>query len=291
MSSPLCALAGAWARSNSVAVVVEVVASRGSVPRNAGTRMLVAADATAGTIGGGHLELKAIAFARAMLSRGDLDRHVRHFALGPSLGQCCGGAVTLAFTPLDAAALDRWPKATPLFHLQLHGAGHVGRAIATLLATLDVEVDWFDQRDDGFPADTTLGSPWPAHIRRIAIDTVEAEVRNAPAGAFYLVLSHEHALDLRIVEAILKRGDFAFCGLIGSKTKRAQFARRLEERGLAPNTIDRVTCPIGIPGIAGKEPEVIAAAVVAQLLLAAASKTAEATIDEEVDAGDVRRLA
>lgn len=277
-------------RSGEPAIVVEVVATRGSVPRDAGTHMLVSAEACHGTIGGGHLELKAISFARSMIERGENARHEQHYALGPSLGQCCGGAVTLSFVPFDADAATLRPKAAPLFHLQLHGAGHVGRAIATLLATLDVEVDWFDQRDDGFADTTTLGSTWPAHIRRIAIDTVEAEVRHAPPGAFYLVLTHEHAIDLRIVEAVLKRGDFAFCGLIGSKTKRAQFARRLEERGLSRRTIDRVICPIGIAGIAGKEPEVIAAAVVAQLLLAASSKTAEAAVDEEVDAGDVRRL-
>ncbi len=253
--------------------------------------MLVAAGETAGTIGGGHLELKAITFARSLLSRGDLDRHEQHFALGPALGQCCGGAVTLAFTPLDAAALDRWPTTKPLFHLQLHGAGHVGRAIATLLATLDVEVDWFDQRDDGFSDITTLGSPWPPHIRRIAIDSVESEVRHAPAGAFYLVLTHEHALDLRIVEAVLKRGDFGFCGLIGSKTKRIQFARRLAERSVSAALVDRITCPIGIEGITDKAPEVIAASVVAQLLLAAGSEAAEAAVDEEVDAGDERSVA
>ena len=92
-------------------------------------------------------------------------------------------------------------------------------------------------------------------------------MRHAPPGAFFLVLTHEHALDLRIVEAILRRGDFAFCGLIGSKTKRAKFVHRLEERGVAAERIARLTCPIGIDGIAGKEPEVIAAGVIAQLLL------------------------
>ncbi len=153
-----------------------------------------------------------------------------------------------------------------MFHLQLHGAGHVGRAIATLLATLDCRVDWFDERDDGFPATTALGSPWPGHIRTVSVDTVEAEVRHAPAGAFYLVLTHEHALDLRIAEAILRRGDFAYLGLIGSKSKRAAFARRLGARGIAATEIARMTCPIGSPGIAGNEPEVIAAAVLAQLL-------------------------
>ena len=257
----------AWHAVKRPAIVVEVVEARGSVPRGAGTRMLVSAHEAAGTIGGGHLELKAITAARAMLDRGDRSAHEQHFALGPSLGQCCGGAVTLGFSPLDADALERWPAADALFYLQLHGAGHVGRAIATLLAALDCRVDWFDERDEEFPAATTLGSPWPAHIRRASVDAVEAEVRHAPAGAFYLVLTHEHALDLRITEAILRRGDFAFCGLIGSKTKRAKFVRRFAERGIPPATIARLTCPIGLPGIAGKQPEVIAAAVVAQLLL------------------------
>ena len=208
------------------------------------------------------------------------------------------------------------------FHLQLHGAGHVGRAIATLLATLDVDVDWFDERDEGFPDATTLGSPWPAHIRRISVDTVEREVANAPAGACYLVLTHEHALDLRIAEAILRRGDFAFCGLIGSKTKRATFSRRLAERGVAAAAIARLTCPIGAPGIAGRAPEVIAVAAVAAAAArggargraprairsadvrdsrlpcltvarrrcgSGALEAADPAVDEQVDAGDVRR--
>ena len=260
-------LAGAWLREGRAAVVVEVVRTQGSAPRERGTRMLVSGGETVGTIGGGHLELKAIAAARSLLAGGRREREERRFALGPSLGQCCGGAVTLAFAPLAAEALARWPEAAPLFHLQLHGAGHVGRAIASALAALDVEVDWFDPRDEEFPATTTLGSPWPARIRRIAVDTIEAEVRHAPPGAFFLVLTHEHALDLRIVEAVLRRGDFAFCGLIGSKSKRAKFVHRLEERGLSPATIARMTCPIGIDGIAGKQPEVIAAGVVAQLLV------------------------
>ncbi|HEX4234636.1 MAG TPA: xanthine dehydrogenase accessory protein XdhC [Caldimonas sp.] len=258
--------AAAWLGEARAAIVVEVVGARGSVPRDSGTRMLVASEETLGTIGGGHLELKAIAAARAMLARGDVDRSEQSFALGPSLGQCCGGAVTLAFAPLDAAALARWPAAAPLFHLQLHGAGHVGRAITTVLATLDCDVEWIDQRDDGFPPATALGSPWPAHIRRTSADTIEREVAAAPPEAFYLVLTHEHALDLRVVEAILRRGDFAFCGLIGSRTKRASFVRRLEARGVAADAIARLTCPIGIASVTGKEPAVIAAAVVAQLL-------------------------
>jgi xanthine dehydrogenase accessory protein XdhC len=233
-------LAIAWLHQGRAAVVVEVVRTQGSAPRERGTRMLVSAVETVGTIGGGHLELKAIAAARSLMAGGRREREERHFALGPSLGQCCGGAVTLAFAPLDAEALARWPAAEPLFRLQLHGAGHVGRAIASGLAALDVEVDWFDPRDEEFPATTTFGSPWPGRIRQVAVDTIEAEVRHAPPGAFFLVLTHEHALDLRIVEAILGRGDFAFCGLIGSKTKRARFVRRLEERGIRAERIARL---------------------------------------------------
>jgi xanthine dehydrogenase accessory factor len=274
-------LAATWLLEGRAAIVVEVVAARGSVPRGAGTRMLVGVDESLGTIGGGHLELKAITSARAMLARGVTGASEQSYALGPSLGQCCGGAVTLAFAPLDAKALARWPASAPLFHLQLHGAGHVGRAIATLLATLAVDVDWFDERDEGFPAATTLGSPWPAHIRRTSVDTVEREVANAPAGACFLVLTHEHALDLRITEAILRRADFAFCGLIGSKTKRATFSRRLAERGVPASAIARMTCPIGDPGIAGRAPEVIAVAAVAELLrIASEASASRATLQD-----------
>ena len=261
-----------WAAERQPAVVVEVTEVRGSAPREAGARMLVGVRDAIGTVGGGHLELKAIAQAREMLRTGEPGRHIEHYALGPALGQCCGGAVTLGYTPLDAAALAAWPIATPLFHLQMFGAGHVGRAIATLLATLECRVDWFDERDDAFPATTGLGSPWPAHIRRVSIDGIDAEVRHAPPGAHYLVLTHDHELDLRITEAVLRRGDFAYLGLIGSKTKRERFARRFEQRGVPAEVVARMTCPIGDDRIAGKEPAVIAVGVVGQLLRLAARR-------------------
>lgn len=254
------------------AVVVEVAETLGSAPRERGTRMLVTADESFGTIGGGRLELMAIASAREMLAQAKAQppaQRSEHFPLGPALGQCCGGAVTLAYAVLDAHALQAWAETVPLFDLQLYGAGHVGRAVATLLATLDVSVDWIDEREECFAQQTTLSTPWPAHIRQVCVDAVEAEVRAAPPGAFYLVLTHDHDLDLRITEAILRRGDFGFLGLIGSKTKRARFVRRFEQRGIAPEAIARMTCPIGVDGIAGKQPEVLAVAAVAQLLQAA----------------------
>lgn len=265
-------IAEGWLAAGRAAVLVQVSEARGSVPREAGTRMLVAADALSGTIGGGHLEWQAIARAREMLT-GNAPRQSIHYPLGPSLGQCCGGAVTLSFERLQATHLTEWPREPARFHLQLYGAGHVGREIARLLATLPVQVDWIDERDDAFPAAVHEG-PWPEHIRALAVDAVEGEVRHAPSGAFYLVLTHQHELDLRITEAILRRNDFAFLGLIGSKTKKQRFIHRLEERGVPHAAIDRMVCPIGLPGIAGKEPEVIAVAVVAQLLRQASGPVA-----------------
>ena len=266
----LRALAAAWLASRRPAVVVSVDAARGSVPRESGTRMLVAMHETAGTIGGGQLELKAITLAHEMLRAGDVHAHTEHYPLGPALGQCCGGAVTLGYVPLDADALAHWPIDPPRFHLQLYGAGHVGRAIAQGLAPLNVLVDWIDEREEEFPtAFHQHAGPWPEHIRKVCVDSVEAEVRIAPPGAYYLVLTHRHDLDLRIGEAILQRGDFGFFGLIGSATKRQRFIHHFERRGLA---WDRMTCPIGLPGIEGKEPEVIAAAVVAQLLSMTAAR-------------------
>ncbi len=253
-----------WLADGVPAVLVEVTEALGSAPREAGTRMLVSAPDCEGTIGGGHLELKAIARARRMLASDERAPQSAHYPLGPALGQCCGGAVTLAFTRLDAKTVAAWPLAAPRFHLQLYGAGHVGRAIVRALAPLNVRVDWIDERDEEFPPAPDI----PSHTHKIAVDAPEAEVAAAPRGAFYLVLTHRHDLDLRIAAAILKRKDFAFFGLIGSLTKRARFIHRFEAMGIDAEAIARLTCPIGVPGVTGKEPEVIAAAVVAQLLQA-----------------------
>lgn len=251
----------AWFRAGRPAIVVEVVATQGSVPREAGTRMLVGADEVLGTIGGGHLELKAMASARQMLTEGAAGPLEHRFPLGPALGQCCGGTVTLRWTALAAVDPATWPAAAQLFTLQLYGAGHVGRAIVKLLAGIACRVQWIDEREDQFPDE-----PLPAHTERVCVEPVEAEVRQAAPGDFYLVLTHSHDLDLAITQAILERGDFGYLGLIGSATKRARFEHRFEARGIARPLIDRITCPIGVPGITGKEPEVIAVAVVAQLL-------------------------
>ena len=260
LQAELRALGLQWRAERKPAVVVTVLRARGSVPREAGTRMLVAAERVAGSIGGGHLELRAIADARRLL-QGEPVAVEQAIALGPTLGQCCGGALTLAFTRLDVEALQTWPAEAPRFTLQLYGAGHVGRAIVQLLAGVPCRVQWIDERASEFP-----DQPLPPHIERLCVEPVEAEVAQAPPGAFFLVLTHSHDLDWAITHAVLQRGDFGYLGLIGSDTKRARFEGRLRARGMAAAQIERIVCPIGLPGVAGKEPAVIAVAVVAQLL-------------------------
>jgi xanthine dehydrogenase accessory factor len=290
---PVRDAAEAWAAAGRAAVVVTVVEHQGSVPRESGTRMLVAADAVVGTIGGGHLELQALETARSLLLAGASTGPARRaavvgeagagparvrmhpvraepvqallehrIALGPSLGQCCGGALVLRYTALAADVPSQWAGPRPRFTLHLFGAGHVGRAIVKLLAAVPCRVRWVDERESEFPAVVL-----PPHIERVCADPVQAEVAAAAAGDAFLVLTHSHDLDLAITRDILARGDFGFFGLIGSATKRARFERRLAERGVAPDRIARMTCPIGLPGLRGKEPGVIAVAVVAQLLL------------------------
>lgn len=258
------ALAAGWLAAGRAAMVVEVAATRGSVPREAGTRMLVGADAVAGTIGGGHLEQQAITKARQRLAAGETAPLDWPVSLGPSLGQCCGGALTVRLRPLTAETLAAWPALAPRFHLQLYGAGHVGRAIVQVLAGVPCRVQWIDEREEEFPP-----GPLPAQVEKLCVEPVEAEVPLAPPGSFFLVLTHSHDLDLALTDAILRRGDSAWFGLIGSATKRARFLNRLRERGHGPEALARLTCPIGLPGITGKEPGVIAASVVAQMLLQA----------------------
>ncbi len=264
-AAELQATAVRWHAAARPAAVIEVVAARGSVPREAGTRMLVAADELHGSIGGGHLELNAIADARALVARGGGPAIEQRVPLGPALGQCCGGVVSLRIGMLADCEPSTWPAPAPRFFLQLYGAGHVGRAIVRLLAGMPCRVQWIDERESEFPPE-----PLPPHIERVCVEPVQAEVALAPAGAFYLVLTHSHELDLAITHEILKRGDFGYFGLIGSKTKRARFEFRMMERGIDAELRARMVCPIGVPGIAGKEPEVIAVSAVAQLLQAAA---------------------
>ena len=258
-------LAEQWLGQGIPGIVVEVVALRGSAPREVGARMLVSALNCVGSVGGGHLEWQALQTARAALHGEALPEEVR-FALGPRLGQCCGGEVRLRFSVLSAQTIATWPEQAAQFALQLHGAGHVGQAVVNLLATLPCQVQWVDERDDAFAQ-----GPLPRHIERIATEMAVAEVARATPNSYFLVMTHRHDLDLELCEAILRRAEFGFFGLIGSKTKRERFRSRLAQKGLSAQQIDRMHCPIGISGIVGKQPATIAVAVVAQLLQHAAA--------------------
>jgi xanthine dehydrogenase accessory factor len=247
------------------AVCVTVQAVRGSVPRGPGTAMLVFAQGECGTIGGGHLEYQAIAHARLLLS-GQTEVLSLQQVLGPSLGQCCGGSVALQFRRVDARDAPNLrtqlaPATTPL---ALFGGGHVGKALVNVLAPLPFAVRWIDSRDEIFPEDT------PPQVVCEHSSPVHMAVDELAPGSRVLIMSFSHAEDLDVVIACLQRlrarDDLPFVGLIGSQTKWATFRHRLEARGFGEAEIARITCPIGVSGIAGKEPEVIAVAVAAQLL-------------------------
>jgi len=230
-------------------VEILVLETLGSAPREAGTRMWVDATHTRGTIGGGNLEYTALKVAREMLLSGE-QRRQRKFALGDTLGQCCGGSVTLAFEGKDA--IEELEE--PALQVVLFGAGHVGKEVARILERLPCRLTWVDPRPDQFPAETRA---------RVVIEEEPAwMVDEAPAGASYLVMTHSHALDLQIVEHVLKRNDFRFAGLIGSQTKAAKFRARLRARGIDSS---RLVCPVGLFK-AGKHPAEVAVSIVAQLL-------------------------
>lgn len=308
-------------------VRVTVVETDGSSPREVGAAMLVTTKETSGTIGGGALEHQAIARARAMLCAPEEPWQRAHekLALGPSLGQCCGGAMRLLYERVGAgercllqslggagdvnhslvlrplasripphvvcdrkataglpitvarAAADMLsglrPRRAMLVRdwfieparaarpcLYVYGAGHVGRAVASMaaiMATLDIV--WVDTAHDRFPE--TI----PGDIRvEIAPDPAHT-AGHAPAGCYHLVMTYSHAIDLGICHALLQRNDFAVLGLIGSKSKRARFLSRLRQAGIADAALERLTSPIGIEGIAGKEPGAIALSALAQI--------------------------
>jgi xanthine dehydrogenase accessory factor len=232
-------------------VLVTLAQVAGSVPREHGTKMVVTREAITGSIGGGHLEHKAMEHARRMLADAAAKPSLETFNLGPHLGQCCGGKVTVMFEPFVPAD----------FAIAIFGAGHVGKALVGVLAGLPARILWIDARPEQFPADI------PAGVEKIVAAIPEDEVKDLPAGAYALVMTHSHDLDLTLCERLLRRGDCRYVGLIGSTTKWKRFAARLLHKGFAPESVASIRCPIGIDGISGKHPREIAIAVAAELLL------------------------
>jgi xanthine dehydrogenase accessory factor len=267
------------------AVLVRVHSTEGSAPRDAGAWMAVFTDSLLGTIGGGHLEHQAIERARELLAlqpsksglaQGAAAPELMRMALGPSLGQCCGGVVHLSLQRVnaqDAATLCEQLD-TPRMPVALFGGGHVGHALAELLARLPVALHWIDSREGIFP------DALPAHVVCEHSEPVQGAVASLAPDSRVLIMSFSHAEDLDVLALCLtrqrQRGDLPYIGLIGSQTKWASFRRRLEARGFTSEELAHVTCPIGVPGIEGKEPEVIAVAVAAQLLQARQSKPSSA---------------
>ena len=289
-------------------VRVVVTGTAGSTPREAGAEMLVWDGGMAGTIGGGTLEHDATRTARELLRQGHETPLVSRKALGPGLGQCCGGSMTLLFERMDQAVLsdmragiaregcharpvasgspprtqrvdsavekcrsrspaeivvvDGWavePAGQRRVDLWVFGAGHVGRAVVGILANLEgFRISWVDFEAERFPSKT------PGTVERVIARRPEHIARYAPNGAWHLVFTHSHDLDLAICDALL-RTKFESIGLIGSSTKWKRFRRRLIALGHAPEHADRIRCPIGRKSF-GKEPWAIATGVAAELL-------------------------
>lgn len=230
-------------------VLITVLSERGSVPRDRGSKMVVTASDTFLTIGGGHLEYQCVAQARAMLQQRQHETCTEEFSLGARLGQCCGGHATLLFEPL----MQQQPE------IQVYGAGHVGQALVNLLATLPCHITWIDSRAAQFrcvPEGVTIRQPE---------DPLDCVAEAAP-GSYFVVMTHHHPLDLALSEAILRRGDFRYAGLIGSATKAQRFRYRLEGKGIAPDSLARLRCPLGLPDVKGKLPAEIAVAVAGEII-------------------------
>ncbi|MDE1916587.1 MAG: xanthine dehydrogenase accessory protein XdhC [Sphingomonadales bacterium] len=283
--------------------LVTILAAEGSTPLGPGARMVVLANGlAAGSVGGGALEATALAQGRAILAHPPGTWRVQDYPLGPLLGQCCGGRVRLLVERLDPMNAGWLGDLAPGFHIEarldehgvhrrvvppqeapaphsakaprpgvgailleplrgrarpvlLFGAGHVGMALASVLAPLPFDLHWYDSRPAFAHGGVTLADE----------DGLEAAIHAAPGHSAILIMTHDHALDYRLTRAGLERAA-ALVGVIGSATKRARFAARLEREGLG-DLAPSLTCPIGVAGITGKDPAVIAIAVAAQLLM------------------------
>ncbi|MDO5528978.1 MAG: xanthine dehydrogenase accessory protein XdhC [Paracoccus sp. (in: a-proteobacteria)] len=227
---------------------VRITRAEGSTPREAGAEMMVGADRTEGSIGGGQLEYMAIDRARQMLRQGEAEADM-DVPLGPAIGQCCGGRVWLR--------LDRGKPAPPdmLGDVLIFGAGHVGRALARALKPLPLRAVLIDQRQaelDMAEGARTVLSPLP-----------EAELRTARPGSAAVIATHDHALDFLLAAEALRRADLAYVGMIGSASKRARFSRYARDQGLDPAPL---ICPIGAGYSADKRPEIIAAFTAAEIV-------------------------
>ncbi|MGC3873086.1 xanthine dehydrogenase accessory protein XdhC [Halomonas sp. GXIMD04776] len=232
--------------------LASVMGTAGSTPREPGAKMVITPDVVYDTLGGGTFEYQVIDSARQALAQGECGLRLEAFALGGRSGQCCGGYVHVLIELFPAAEMT----------IALFGAGHVGQALVELLAPLPWRVLWHDSREDAFPV-------WAVNQARLECysgQNPDAAVEALPSDTHALVMTHDHGEDRDLIDALLKRGDCASIGLIGSRSKWASFQRRLREAGHTEDALRQVRCPIGIAGARGKAPYEIALAVMAELL-------------------------
>ncbi|WP_229380904.1 xanthine dehydrogenase accessory protein XdhC [Shewanella psychropiezotolerans] len=239
-------------KQGSVYVLVTLVGVSGSTPRNSGTKMVISQADIFDTIGGGHLEHKTIKHARTMLAVGKNCQHLEHFQLGSNLGQCCGGNASVLFECFAAVGVN----------IMLFGAGHVGKALIPILAQLPCHVTWVDSREEQFPANIEM---YP-NVTKVVTEEPEFEVGSMPEHSYFVVMTHNHQMDFEISQAILKRADFSYLGLIASDTKWRRFKQRYKHRDVDQNQVARMSCPIGLEQVGGKLPIEVAVSVSAEII-------------------------
>ena len=249
---------------------VKITSIKGSTPRDQDAWMLVNQSSIFRTIGGGQLESIAIEKARTLLLNNTKETLELNIPLGPEIGQCCGGHVTISITQLSQNDLDHYRQslqneleAQP--HIYIFGAGHVGKALAEAFTLLPYKTILIDSREDGV-------ANAPNGVEAQLTSLPEAIIRTAKPDSAYVILTHDHALDFMIADAALARGDAAYIGMIGSKTKRASFNSWYKQENGHSVDIDKLTCPIGGNSTNGKSvgdkrPEIIAALAVSEIII------------------------
>lgn len=231
-------------------VLATVMGAAGSVPRDQGSKMVITANSQYDTLGGGHLEYKVVQHAQQLLAEQQAGNFIEHFPLGASLGQCCGGSVSVLLESFAVKGLN----------LTVFGAGHVAKALMSILSQMPGKIRWIDNREDMFP------SQQYDNVQMTLSDDPVAEIKSLPVKSQVLILTHNHQLDFELVEQALKRGDLSYVGCIGSQTKAQRFQMRLQHKGFDEASIENMICPVGDTRIPGKLPIEVAVSISAQLI-------------------------
>lgn len=235
-------------------VLVTLLATAGSTPRNAGSKMLVCDDSAFDTIGGGHLEFEVIKQARNLLLDNVTTQKVEHYPLSSKLGQCCGGATNVLFEVFTGHSQ----------HIAIYGAGHVSQALVPILAQLPLQISWIDNRQNML--DEIAQQALPSNVKLVFSEQPDETIATLPTGSWVMIMTHNHQLDFALVETSLKRLELDFVGMIGSDTKARRFRTRLEHKNYQPEVIQRLVSPVGLLTIPGKRPIEVAVSMAAQLI-------------------------